>query len=82
MIEIGMEEAQSRLLELVQRVQAGEEVSLTSCGQVVAELRAPSTPRQGKEGINVLDELKKLRNEQPINASFEELMEWKNEGRM
>ena len=45
-MEVGMHEAKTRLSELVKRMQAGEEIILTSRGEPVAELRSPANIRK------------------------------------
>lgn len=78
MVEMGMHEAKTRLSELVQRVQAGEQVCLTNRGKIVAEIVLPHDLRKPKAAETVR-RLRKLAKEHPL-GSYDEVMAWRREG--
>lgn len=53
-MNIPMAQAKAKLAELVQRVQAGEEIHLTKHGEVVAVLTAPPTKGGSKSLLGAL----------------------------
>ncbi len=54
-MNVPMAEAKAKLSELVQRVQAGEEIHLTKHGEVVAVLSAPATKVASKSLLGALE---------------------------
>lgn len=53
-MNIPMAQAKAKLAELVQRVQAGEEINLTKHGEVVAVLSKPEAPGGAKSLLGAL----------------------------
>ncbi len=56
MSTVGIRELKAHLSEYVRRVRAGEEILITSHGEVVAELRPPE-PERGEKAPRGLQEL-------------------------
>lgn len=79
MFEVGIYEAKAHLAEIIRKVEAGEECIVTRRGKQIAKI---SPMPQDKENIRkAWKELRDFVRANPINATLEEMMEWKNEGR-
>ncbi|MEZ5690256.1 MAG: type II toxin-antitoxin system prevent-host-death family antitoxin [Rickettsiales bacterium] len=78
-MQVGMFEAKTQLSKLVAFAQDGEEVFITNRGIVVAKITAVSSwqPNKAKK---LVDKMRKMTKKNPI-GSFEEIMEWRKEGR-
>ena len=76
---VGIFEAKNELSKLIQRVERGEDVTITRHGEEVAVITAAKKARAAR-GREALEQLRELFKEQPL-GTFEELMAWKNEGR-
>ncbi len=61
MHDIALFEAKNRLSELVNRVQAGEEIAITRRGKVVARLVAPTHEEAGQRARDAIASLRASR---------------------
>ncbi len=77
-IQIGAFEAKNRLSELLQRVENGEEVTITRHGKPVARL-VPAEPGDRERVIKALEELKRMRKKYRLGSR--NLKDLVNEGR-
>ena len=77
---IGLAEAKNRLSELLDRVELGEEFTITRHDVAVARLVPARRPSQD-DARKAVDAMRRLRNRNPARISTEELLAWKNEGR-
>jgi prevent-host-death family protein len=58
-MRIGVAEARERFKEILDRVEAGEEVEITRRGQVVAVLTVPTQRRDGRRSlVDIVDDLR------------------------
>jgi len=76
-------DAKNRLGQLLSRVQAGEELTITRHGEPVAKL-VPVGKRAGNEAKLALERLRKMRESLAaagVKVSRDEVRAWKNEGR-
>lgn len=78
-MQVGMHEAKTNLSKLVALAQNGEEVLITSRGEVVARIIGSKKKNKNK-AKEIMDKLRAIHKESPF-GTLEELMEWKNEGR-
>lgn len=71
-MKVSVTEAKAKLSELLRRVEAGEEVTITRRGRPVATLkkiyqplpsRAEIRERVGRTGVSPLEELRRMRDE-------------------
>lgn len=77
-LRIGAFEAKNRLSELLQRVENGEEVTITRHGKPVARL-VPAEPFDRERVIEALEELKRMRKKYRLGGL--NLKDLVNEGR-
>lgn len=68
MVRVGMHEAKTRLSQLVEQVEAGEEVVIQRRGKPVARLVAVEQPRRGRAAVRGA-----LKGEVWIADDFDEL---------
>lgn len=61
MSSVGIFEAKNRLSELVERVQRGEEITLTRRGEVVARIVPPAHPANAQALDEVMNRIRTLR---------------------
>ena len=71
-MKVSVTAAKAKLSELLRRVEAGEEVTITRCGRPVATLkkiykplpsRAELRESIGRTGVSLLEELRRMRDE-------------------
>jgi prevent-host-death family protein len=77
-LQIGAFEAKNRLSELLQRVENGEEVTITRHGKPVARL-VPAEPFDRERVIKALEDLKRMRKRYRLGGL--NLKDLVNEGR-
>lgn len=77
-LQIGAFEAKNRLSELLQRVENGEEVTITRHGKPVARL-VPAEPFDRERVVKALEELKRMRKKFRLGGL--NLKDLVNEGR-
>ncbi len=70
---IGIYDARSRLSELVERVEAGEEVILTRRGQPVARLVRAETQERNKARADAVKRIRALRKRMNLRISRAEI---------
>jgi prevent-host-death family protein len=70
---IGIYDARSRLSELVERVEAGEEVILTRRGQPVARLVRAETQERNKARADAVKRIRTLRKRMNLRISQAEI---------
>lgn len=80
MFEVGIYEAKSHLPQIVRRVENGEECIVTRRGKAVAKF-VPIEQKQ-EDIAKAWKKIRAFNKKNPINATLEEIMAWKNEGRM
>ena len=80
MLEYGAFEAKTHFSELLDKVQQGELITITRHGKPVAVLCGTDKIRN-IEMNHAFERLKQLRAASPIQATREELEQWKQEGR-
>ena len=75
-------EVRDRFEEMIARVESGETIAIMREGRVVAELLPESEAEFAPDGAS--DPLARFREErakwEPINATLDELLEWRREG--
>ena len=79
MFEVGIYEAKTSLSKIIRRVQKGEECMITYRGKPAVRLSAAEPDK--KDVAAAWDKIQVLRKTCRINASLEEIIAWKNEGR-
>lgn len=75
-------DAKNKLSELLDRVEAGEELTITRHGKVVARLVPP--PPEQSDRQKAMEEILKLRNQlaaRGVRVTREEILQWRDEGR-
>jgi antitoxin (DNA-binding transcriptional repressor) of toxin-antitoxin stability system len=72
---VGAFEAKTKLSELLDLVEAGEEIQITRHGKVVASLGAPRASRDPARVKKALDMLKEVRQRSRPGGSLKELIE-------
>lgn len=79
MEHIGVHEAKTNLSKLIKRIELGEEFAITNRGKVVAVISHPerNAAKRGRKAIEALEALSKRIN----LGRFDEVMEWRKEGR-
>lgn len=81
-VSFTLDEARDRFDEVIARVENGESFAIMREGKVVAELSPESEPEIDPEEAS--DPLARFREErakwEPINATLDELLEWRREG--
>ena len=80
MLEYAAFEAKTHFSELLDKVQQGELITITLHGKPVAVLCGADKIRN-IESNQAFEHLKQLRTISPIQATREELEQWKQEGR-
>ena len=61
MNDVALFEAKNRLSELINRVEAGEEIAITRRGKVVARLVPPAPEEAGKRALDAIASLRTSR---------------------
>ena len=79
MFEVGVYEAKTNLSKVLRRVKRGEECVITERGQPIARMKA--VRRKKKDIKKAWKEIIDYSKKHPINATLEEMIAWKNEGR-
>jgi prevent-host-death family protein len=74
MVQIGAREAEDRLMELLDRVVAGEQITITRSGAPVAVL-SPVEVRSNSPTRRVIAELRAFRRGRTLNGSLQDMME-------
>lgn len=78
-MQIGINEATTRLPQLVLNAQNGEEVFITDHGEIVAKI-VVAGQKKYETAKELLDKMRAMHKKSPL-GTMEELMEWKAEGR-
>lgn len=76
-MDVGVFEAKARLSELLQRVAAGEEITITHRGRAVARL-VPAVDRRPEDIRRAIDEIRDLAKGQSLQGDWKEM---RDEGR-
>jgi prevent-host-death family protein len=76
----GLAEAKNRLSELIDRVEQGEEITITRHEVAVARL-VPARRTSLHEAQRAIEAMRLLRSANPARITPEEIRTWKNEGR-
>jgi len=79
-MQVGMHEAKTQLSDLVKKLQSGEPIEVTNRGIIVAELTLPKSERL-KRTKYLVERIKNVRSESS-NISSEDILSWKDEGRL
>lgn len=77
---VGLAEAKNKLSELLDRVERGEEFTITRHDEPVARLVPAKRPTR-EDARKAIEAMRALRDRNPVKVSTEELIAWKNEGR-
>ncbi len=77
---IGLAEAKNKLSELIDRVERGEEITITRHDHAVARL-IPAGPRNREEARRAAEALRALRARNPVKLTTDEILSLKNAGR-
>ncbi len=77
---IGLAEAKNRLSELIDRVERGEEITITRHDEAVARLVPAKRPSRA-DAKKAIQAMRALRDRNLVKVTTEELLVWKNEGR-
>lgn len=81
---VGVFEAKTKFSELLDRVEAGEEIIVTRHGKPVARITPPiSTENEEhkKKVTETVERMKELRKQTAGKATIEEILQWIQEGR-
>ncbi|MBY0335002.1 MAG: type II toxin-antitoxin system prevent-host-death family antitoxin [Acetobacteraceae bacterium] len=79
---VGAFEAKTHLSALLDRVERGEEITITRRGRAVARLVAPAPPPRDVAAIEAaVEKLRALRDSIPQESSWEEWKRLRDEGR-
>lgn len=79
MRQVGAFEAKTHLSELLAAVERGESITITRRGKPVATLNPVATPSATRAAA--VDALTRFRDEQPLVATRDEILDWIAEGR-
>ena len=79
MREVGAFEAKTHLSELLAAVERGESITITRRGKPVAVLNPVASPSTTRTAA--LDALARFRQETPLVATKDEILDWIAEGR-
>lgn len=77
---IGLAEAKNRLSELLDRVERGEEFTITRHDEPIARL-VPARRPSREAARKAIESMRALRDRNPVKVTTQELLAWKNEGR-
>ena len=80
MLEYGAFEAKTHFSELLNKVENGEQITITRRGKPVAIL-CQFDQHHARHHSEAFERLRQLRNQAPIRATLEEMQQWKQEGR-
>jgi antitoxin (DNA-binding transcriptional repressor) of toxin-antitoxin stability system len=80
MLEYGAFEAKTHFSELLDKVERGEQITITRRGKPVAIL-CRFDQHQPHNSQAAFERLRQLRNQAPIRATLQEMQQWKQEGR-
>ena len=81
MDQVSVAEARTELEALVERVERGEEIVLTREGRSVAKLIPADQPASEVDAVAIFRELRKELASRGVFYSWEELKEFRDEGR-
>ena len=77
---VGLAEAKNKLSELIDRVEQGEEITITRHDHAVARL-VPARRRSREEARRAVEALRALRARNPVMLTTEQILNMKNAGR-
>ena len=77
---VGLAEAKNKLSELLDRVERGEEFTITRHDEAVARLIPVKRPSR-EDAVKAIAAMRELRARNPGKVTAEEIIAWKNEGR-
>ena len=77
---IGLAEAKNKLSQLLDRVERGEEVTITRHDEAVARLVSVKRPSLN-DAKKTIEAMRALRAANPVAVTSEEIGSWKNSGR-
>ena len=77
---VGLAEAKNKLSELIDRVEQGEEITITRHDHAVARL-VPAERWSRKEARRAVEALHALRARNPVTLTTQEILSMKNVGR-
>ena len=77
---IGLAEAKNKLSELLDRVERGEEFTITRHDEAVARLIPAKRPTR-EAARRAVEAMRALRDRNPVRVTTDEIRAWKNEGR-
>ena len=81
-VTVGAFEAKTHFSKLLERAHDGEEIVITHRGEPYARLVPLQRAEQERDArIEALARIRAYAKANPINATIDELIEWKNEGR-
>lgn len=78
---VGVFEAKTKFSELLDRVEAGEEIIVTRHGKPVAKISPPVDEERRRKAAQIVEEMKELRKQTAGKATIEEILQWIQEGR-
>lgn len=78
---VGVFEAKTKFSELLDRVEAGEEIIVTRHGKPVARISLPVDEERRRKAAQIVEEMKELRKQTAGKATIEEILQWIQEGR-
>lgn len=79
MERISIEKSDVNLLDIVRRVESGEELMLTLSGRDVAHVISPTKSTKNKKDFFEL--LNSIKSNSDVNATVDEIKDWIEEGR-
>ena len=77
---VGLAEAKNKLSELLDRVERGEEFTITRHDEAIARL-IPAKRHSREDARKAIEAMRSLRASNPVKVTPEELTAWKTEGR-
>ena len=80
---VGLAEAKNKLSELLDRVQRGEEFTITRHGEAIARLVPAKHPNGegAKKVFEAIEAMRRLRASNPSRVTLEDILAWKKHGR-
>ncbi len=80
MATMGLAEAKNKLSELLDRVERGEEFTITRHDEAVARL-VPAKRPSLEDAKKAIEAMRAMRARNSVSVTTEEILAWKNEGR-
>ena len=77
---VGLAQAKKKLSELLDRVQRGQEFTITRHGEAIARLVPANRPSR-EDAKKAIEAMRQLRASNPSRVTVDQIRAWKNDGR-